>query len=163
MRLLTLTLSLVLASLLLITPQAEAQINLDFKVGPRVTADIADISGTAIGANLRVLSGDVPIQASGAFDVYVSERDATVFTVDLNVQYLIDLDEQWFSPYFGAGGGLTRVSGREGLGSTTDLGLNLVGGAEVDTRLITPFVQAQLTLGSTFDRVGFTAGLLIDL
>ena len=159
----TLTFSLILAALLVIAPPVQAQTDLDFKVGPRVTADVADISGTAIGANLRLLSGTFPVQASGAFDVYVSESDATVFTVDLNAQYLINLNEQWFSPYVGAGGGLTRVSGLEGEGSTTDLGFNLVGGAEIDTRFVTPFAQTQLTLGSTFDRLGFTAGLLINL
>ena len=164
MRLFTLSTSLILACILLTTPQAHAQTNLDLKVGPRVAVDVADIDETAIGGTVRVFSGSSPFQASGAFDVYASEGDATIFTADLNLHYLIALDNvQRVSPYVGAGGGVTRVSGREGAGSETDLGVNLVGGAEIDMRFITLFAQSQITLGDMFDRLGLSAGLLVNL
>lgn len=162
MRLLPLSASLIIACLLLTVPQAHAQRNLDLKIGPRVTIDVADIDETAIGGTIRVTGEGFPLQASGAFDVYASEDDATIFTVDLNAHYLIDL-ARWFSPYLGAGGGVTRISGRDGLGSETDLGLNLVGGLEIDVQIITLFTQSQLTLGSTFDRLGFSAGFLVKI
>jgi len=162
MQLHILRLSFVLACFLLFPLLVQAQSNLNVKIGPRVTVDVADIDRTAIGGTFRVLTGNAPLQASGAFDVYLSEGDATIFTVDVNAHYLINLHQQWFSPYAGLGGGLMRVSGQEGFGSETDLGFNLVGGAEVDLGVVTPFVQSQLTLGSTFDRLGFSAGLLFN-
>lgn len=161
--------SLVVAALLLLagpihTRTAEAQRGEGgLKVGPRLTADVADIDDIALGGTLRIGSPSIPVQGSGAFDLYLSEGDATVFTVDLNAQVPFDVG-RWFTPYVGAGLGITRVSGRAGGGSTTDLGFNALGGAEMDLRgILRPFVQAQLTLGDTFDRIGFTGGVLFDI
>jgi hypothetical protein len=38
-----------------------------------------------------------------------------------------------------------------------------MGGAEVDLRVINPFMQAQVTLGDQIDRLGITGGVLIDI
>jgi hypothetical protein len=38
-----------------------------------------------------------------------------------------------------------------------------MGGAEVDLRVVNPFVQAQMTLGDQFDRLGITGGVLIAI
>lgn len=38
-----------------------------------------------------------------------------------------------------------------------------MGGAEVDLRVVTPFLQAQLTLGDRFDRLGLSARLSVDI
>ena len=159
--------SLAAALLLLLTGLAGAQTYQadegGFKIGPRLTADVGDINDLALGGTLRIGSPSFPVQGSGAFDLYLSEREATVFTVDLNAQVPFDV-EQWYTPYLGAGLGITRLSGRAGGGSTTDLGFNAVGGAEVDLRgILRPFVQVQLTLGDTFDRIGFTGGVLFDI
>ena len=155
-----------IAALLVAAPPAYGQADqpdeIEWKFGPRLTIDGGDINDTALGGMLRVRSPSFPVQGSGAFDLYLSEGEATVFTVDLNGQVPIEV-ERWFLPYVGAGLGITRVSGRAGGGNTTDAGFNLMGGAEVDLRIVNPFVQAQLTLGDRFDRVGISAGLLFNL
>lgn len=142
--------------------QVDRSAEVNWKIGPRFTADAGDIDDVALGGTLRVRSPSFPIQGSGAFDLYLSESDATTFTVDLNAHIPIEV-ERWFLPYAGAGLGITRVSGGAGDGSTTDLGFNLLGGAEVDLRVVNPFVQAQVTLGDQIDRLGITGGILIDI
>jgi len=112
------------------------------------------------GALLRVRYPSFPVQGSGAFDLYLSDEGGTGFTFDLNGQIPFEV-ERWFLPYMGAGLGIYRVSGSGGGGSTTDLGFNRIGGAEVDLRVATPFVQAQVTLGDQIDRLGITVGVLI--
>jgi opacity protein-like surface antigen len=146
--------------------QANRSDGVHWKIGPRFTADAGDISGVALGGALRVGSPSFPVRGSGALDLYLSEDlsggDATVFTIDLNGQIPIEV-EQGVLPYVGAGLGITRVSGSADGGSTTDLGVNLMGGAEVDLRVVNPFVQAQVTLGDQIDRLGITGGVLIDI
>lgn len=156
--------SLIAAVVLLLASPVHAQTEEGgFEIGPRLTADVGDINDVALGGTLRIGSPTFPVQGSGAFDLYLSEGDATIFTVDLNAQVPFDV-AQWYTPYLGAGLGITRVSGREGGGSRTDLGFNAVGGAEVDLRgALRPFVQTQLTLGDRFDRIGFTLGVLFDI
>jgi opacity protein-like surface antigen len=142
--------------------QAGRSDEVNWKLGPRFTADAGDIDDVALGGALRVGSPSFPVQGSGAFDLYLSDGGATVFTVDLNGQIPIEV-EPWFLPYVGAGLGITRASGSAGGESTTDLGFNLMGGAEVDLRVVNPFVQAQVTLGDQIDRLGITGGVLIDI
>ena len=142
--------------------QAGRSDEVNWKLGPRFTADAGDIDDVALGGALRVGSPSFPVQGSGAFDLYLSDGGATVFTVDLNGQIPIEV-EPWFLPYVGAGLGITRESGSAGGESTTDLGFNLMGGAEVDLRVVNPFVQAQVTLGDQIDRLGITGGVLIDI
>jgi opacity protein-like surface antigen len=131
-----------------------------WKIGPRFTADAGDIDDIALGGALRVRYPSFPVQGSGAFDLYLSDEGGTGFTFDLNGQIPFEV-ERWFLPYVGAGLGIYRVSGSGGGGSTTDLGFNRIGGAEVDLRVATPFVQAQVTLGDQIDRLGITVGVLI--
>ena len=138
----------------------ETETDVNVRIGPRVTGDVGDIGETAIGATARLEVDEFPIQASGAFDLYLSEGNGTIFTTDLNAQVPVELEDRWFLPYVGAGLGLTRVSGD---GGTTDLGVNLLGGAEVNLRFFRPFAQAQVTLGDDFDRVGLTGGVLFNI
>jgi hypothetical protein len=46
--------------------------------------------------------------------------------------------------------------------SSSDTGINLVGGADFEVGTLQPFVQAQFTLGD-LDRFGITGGLLFAL
>jgi opacity protein-like surface antigen len=101
--------------------QAGRSDEVNWKLGPRFTADAGDIDDVALGGALRVGSPSFPVQGSGAFDLYLSDGGATVFTVDLNGQIPIEV-EPWFLPYVGAGLGITRESGSAVGGSTTDLG-----------------------------------------
>ena len=176
--------SLFLAVAFPLTAQAQMESESGFKIGPRATVALSDLSDAgadfAIGGDVRYdLSegADAPIQLSGAFDFYFAddaefgeeEVSQTIFTVDLNAHYMIPT-EATFSPYAGAGIGITTVSqdeidtsfGTVG-GSETDTGLNLVAGAEFDTGGLRPFLQGQLTVGGDIDRFGITGGVLFAL
>jgi opacity protein-like surface antigen len=153
--------------------------------------DLSDAGADfAIGADVRYdLSAnvDAPIQLAGSFDFYFAEDieapdpqggtqelSQTIFAVDLNGHYMIPT-EGTFSPYAGVGLGIVRSSQDEvevdtpfgtqtfGGGSNTDVGLNLVGGAEFETGSVRPFAQAQVSLGGDFTRFGITGGVLFSL
>jgi len=116
--------------------QAGRSDEVNWKLGPRFTADAGDIDDVALGGALRVGSPSFPVQGSGAFDLYLSDGGATVFTVDLNGQIPIEV-EPWFLPYVGAGLGITRASGSAGeearriLGSTSWVGQRSTFGSSI--------------------------------
>jgi hypothetical protein len=140
-------------------PNARAQI----KLGPRLTIDAGDIEALAIGAELRAPFGNVPVQFNGSFDFYLDD-DIDVFAIDGNVVYLFDVRNTTFTPYAGGGLGIANVSLDNGNGDgETEVGLNLVGGAEFKASRFTPFVQFQATVGSDLDRFGITGGLLFNI
>lgn len=165
----------VLAALFLLAPVQDAQAQTAVQLGPRITLDVGDISDAfggdfAIGADVRINPASLPVKGSGAFDFYFAEEDITVFTIDLNVLYPFGIDNEVFTPYAGGGIGITRVSidVDTGFGTfsgdDTDVGLNLVGGAEFNLESsLTPFVQGQFTVGGDADRFGITGGVLFTL
>lgn len=156
-----------------ITSQAQMESESTFKIGPRVTLSLGDISDAyggdfAIGADARYRFAEAPIQGNAALDFYFADEDITVFTIDVNAVYPIDAGEA-FSPYVGAGLGYTNITVDVETdfgsfsGDATDTGLNLVGGAEFKTGgALTSFAQAQFTVGD-LDRFGLTGGLLFAL
>lgn len=175
----------VLALAFPLTAQAQMESGSAFKIGPRATIALNDLSDIgadfAIGGDVRYdLSEnvDAPIQLSGAFDFYFAddrqiqsqEVGQTVFTVDLNAHYMIPT-EGAVSPYAGAGIGITSWSVDDvtvggitvGGGSDSDAGLNIVGGLEFNTESFRPFVQGQFTVGGDLDRFGLTGGVLFAL
>lgn len=171
------TLSLLLAFVFLLTPrQAEAQVEVEetiFKLGPRATIDVGDLSdiaSVAIGADVRLQTPAFPVQGNGSFDFYFADDPWTVWTVDLNAVYPFAIEDVDFMPYAGAGLGITRLSAGEDTEfgefsvSDTDIGVNLVGGAEfVLDNGINPFAQLQVTVAGDADRLGITGGVLFDL
>lgn len=140
-----------------------------FKIGPRLTLDVGDISdaydGTvALGADARYHPASFPVSGSVAFDYYFAADNVAVYTVDVNALYPIETDAS-FSPYVGAGIGFTDVSFDTGTGVNvggSETGFNLVGGAEFEVGAVQPFAQAQVTLGD-LTRIGITGGLLFSL
>lgn len=162
-----------LAAAFPLASQAQMESESTFKVGPRVTLDLGDISdiydGTfAIGGDVRYNPAEFPVMGSGAFDFYFAAENTTVFTVDVNVLYPIDAGES-LTPYVGAGLGYTDISVDVDTqfgsvsGGGSDTGLNLVGGAEFETDgSLTPFAEARFTLGD-LDRFGITGGVLFEL
>lgn len=74
--------------------------------------------------------------------------------IDVNGLYEFGIDNQAFTPYVGAGLGIGRYSvdidvgfGGAGLGSSTDVGLNLLGGAVFGAGPLRPYGQARFQLG----------------
>ena len=154
-------------SLAIAPPVSNAQ-DLDFKLGPRVSLDVDDIDEFGVGADVRAAIGDTPVQIHGAFDWYFADDPLTIFTVDANGVYMFDLEDQNITPYAGGGLGITRfdldtTNGGFGVSaSTTEIGLNLVGGAELDLDGTLPFAQLQFTTG-TPGRLALSAGILFDI
>jgi len=172
------TLFVALLFLAVPTQDAHAQV----KIGPRAVLSVGDISDAGgdfgIGADVRFLAGDLPVTFNGAFDYYFTDDfsdgtggsvSPTIFTVDFNALYMFGVDNQAFTPYAGGGLGITRYSldqdtqfGTFGA-STTEVNLNIVGGAEFPLEQFTPFVQAQFGVGGDFDRFNIAGGLLFNL
>lgn len=151
-------------------PGVNAQ-DVDLKIGPRATLELGDlenIADFAIGADVRGEIADFPVDLHGAFSFYFADDPWTVFSVDLNAVFPFELEDRNIKPYAGGGLGFTRLSidsnqtGIFGGSSSTEVGLNLVGGVEFELDNITPFAQAQFTTG-TPDRFGLTGGILFNI
>jgi opacity protein-like surface antigen len=155
---------------------AQAQV----KLGPRLVVDFGEISDFyggdfGIGADVRFNAGDLPVQFNTAFDYYFTddsnilgqEVGVNVFTLDFNAVYMFGIENQVFTPYAGGGLGLAFVSPEDVQGvdteGDTELGLNIVGGAEFPLESVTPFVQLQLTIGGDAERTGIQGGVLFNL
>lgn len=170
MRSISLVTGLLMAALFF-TPALSAAQDLDFKLGPRATLELGDLEVIAdfgVGADVRADVEDLPVDLHGAFSFYFADDPWTVFAIDLNAVFPFEVEDQNLTPYAGGGLGFTRLSfdgadtGFFGGGSSTEVGLNLVGGVEFELDSITPFAQAQFTTGSP-DRFGLTGGLLFDI
>jgi opacity protein-like surface antigen len=127
-------------------------------------------SGYAIGADLRLKPLVLPIQLNAAAEYYLDVDAGNVYAFDANAVYVFGLaTNAVFAPYAGGGIGLVTVSPDDGE-SDSDVGLNVVGGAQMLNvfPLVTPFVQAQASFGTEVNgadvnRVSLTGGLLFTL
>jgi len=165
-------------------PQQQARAQAQIELGPRVGYEIEQLNELSVGADLRASAAALPFQVNGTFDYYfVSEEfDASDFDdgderenafigaergfrFTANALYEAGLDNQYFTPYFGPGLSVTRISYVDEFGddSTTDLGLNAVGGAEFGLGGLRPFVQAEFVLLGDAEPVQLTAGLLFNV
>ncbi|MDX1545382.1 MAG: hypothetical protein R3247_00250 [Rhodothermales bacterium] len=138
------------------TAQAQASI----EIGPRGGVDIDLIEEPFVGADLRITMLTFPITINPVFDYYFTEGDGNLFQVSGNALYKFGFDNQVFTPYSGLGVGVARFSNGT---STTDVGLNIVGGAEFSLGALKPFVQAQVTLLGDTDFATLGGGLLFRL
>ncbi len=168
-----LTLLSALLALFLIAAPTDAQAQ-NFKIGPQLTIDLGDVSDLGgdfgIGGDVRLQLPSLPVDGQGSFTFFFADDPFTVFAIDVNALYPFEVEDQPFRPYVGAGLGFTRLSidddafGGFGFGgSSTEVGINLLGGAEFPLDSFTPFAQAQFNLGSDIDRFGITGGVLFNL
>jgi hypothetical protein len=153
-----------------VTSQAQS-----VKLGPRATISLGDISDAGgdfgIGANARVGVPGLPVDGDAAFTYYFADDPVTVWSFDINALYPLPLENPAFSPYVGAGIGITGFDSEQTIQSpfggsrtvgtsTTDTALNLVGGVEFSAGALSPFVEANIGVGGDVDRFGITGGLL---
>lgn len=154
------TIALLFALILLFAPQ-QADAQTTFEVGPRIGIDVGDVEEFFIGAEGRVTSDALPVIISPAFDYYFDGvENFSIVAFDLNALYEFGVDNEAFTPYAGGGIGIIRVSsssegvdvpgfGTIGGGSTSssEVGLNIVGGATFEAGNLQPFAQAKITVG----------------
>jgi hypothetical protein len=179
LRTITAVLALFTAFGLAAQPQARAQMNSDgsstIKIGPRIGIPVGDVSDTGgnlfFGADGRIQVGGLPdgVVVSPSADFYLTDDFAgsslTIVAVDLNGLYEFQIESPTLVPYLGGGLAITRISvdasGSFVDPSSTEVGLNLVGGARFPLGSVEPFAQLNAAVGA--ERVGITAGLLFGL
>ena len=167
---------LILALLFVGAQHAEAQ-DTGLEIGPRIGYDLGDLDDLFIGVEGRIYIDDFPVIISPGFDFYlVSDvpdgMSVNRFAIDANALYEFDLEDGSITPYVGAGIGIIRQSvSFDGIdngfgisGSTTETGVNLLGGTTFDLDgPVRPFVQAKTNLGSNFTLFNLSGGVLIGL
>ncbi|MFO8100332.1 MAG: outer membrane beta-barrel protein [Salinibacter sp.] len=175
-RFITYTATLLLAFGMVLPMSAQAQT--DVSIGPRIgvpLGDMSDLEGQVFfGADARINSEALPVVLSPSFDFYAFDApegsDVSGFAIDLNAFYEFGIDNQAFTPYAGGGLGITRYSsvaedpgfGGQTAFETTEVGLNLVGGARFMLDPVEPFVQLNAKVGSDIDRLGIAGGILFN-
>jgi len=136
---------------------ASAQV--DVSVGPRLGIDVGDVEEVFLGADVRIQSPAVPVIINPTFDYYFTDDPLTFWGLSANALFPFGVNNQAFTPYAGAGLGIFRSSlddqqidgGEFGTitvegESTTDVGINLIFGAQFLTGgPIAPFVEAHYT------------------
>lgn len=130
--------SVLLVVFLPITAQGQQA---DIKIGPRVGLDAGDIEEPFIGADVRIGLPQSRISINPTFDYYLVDDPSDYWSLSTNALYHFGVDNQTFTPYSGAGLGVYRSS--DGGGSSTNLGLNALFGAEFHVGSVRPFVEAQ--------------------
>lgn len=137
-----------------------------FKIGPRVGLDAGDVGEPFIGADVRVGLPNSRIAINPTFDYYLVDDPQSFSSFSTNALYRFGVNNQAFTPYSGAGLGVYRSS-VDGGGSTTDLGLNALFGAEFLLGRVQPFVEAQyspiFSEGGTGSLFTVKGGLLLRL
>lgn len=176
-RVTTLFVTLLLFMGIALAPPAKAQS--DVLVGPRIgvpLGDMSDLNATFfVGADLRITTESLPVIVNPTFDFFLFDSpegvDQTGFAIDLNALYDFGIDNEVFTPYAGGGLGITRYSasfqdsnfGGFGFdGGTTEVGLNLVGGARLMLDPVAPFLQLNATVGGDISRLGIAGGVLFS-
>lgn len=139
------------------------------KIGPRGGVQVRGDIDPFVGADLRLTFSLSPLILNPTFDYYFDE-DRTLFHIGLNALYALPVSAS-VKPYAGAGIALTAFAYDETRMMTGDnqrdsqgsrVGLNLIGGVTWETRWLTPFVQAMVSIGR-IDLLTIGGGVLFDL
>ncbi len=146
--------------------QAQAQI----QVGPRVGYELNDYEALSVGADVRISTLALPVQINPTFDYYFLDDsdfggvDVSLIQFAANALYQFGFNNQVFTPYAGPGLSYSRFSAEAGGfdGSESDIGLNLVGGAEFGVGNLNAFAQAEFVVGGDAQPVKVVGGLLFS-
>ena len=159
--------TLFILALFLVATTHEARAQATIEIGPRVGYEIDNLNELIIGADARIGTAALPVVINPAVDYYFVDG-ASMIQFTGNALYEFGIDNELFTPYAGAGVAVTRYSVDvdesviEIDNSTTDVGLNVVGGARFGFGNLRPFVQAQLTFGD-IEPVSIVGGVLFSL
>lgn len=139
--------------------QAQARLGVHTGFNLDAPADASGLSSTAeegaflVGAEARVRAGSLPIEVNPSASYHFTGIEgAALWQFDLNVLYPFGTQNALFTPYAGLGAGVAYISSDElalltGDEATTDVGLNLIGGASFNLGALEPFVQAKVSFG----------------
>lgn len=171
MKKLTLFSLLLTLGLLFGAEQAKAQAQI--QLGPRVGYDIDDLESLSVGADVRISTLALPVQINPTFDYFFMDdaendlgddvgRQGLQFTA--NALYTFGVSNRVFTPYAGPGVSYTRLSydGDFDADDVSDVGLNLVGGAEFGVGPLRAFGQAEFVVGGEVQPVKVVGGLLFN-
>jgi hypothetical protein len=115
-----------------------------------VGLELADDKELALGGDVRLSFSLSPLTVSLAFDYYFFQ-DRTLFQISANPLYYLPISTPRLSPYVGAGVGVTRFELHDAMPGVDDngvrIGLNLIAGVRFDLPVLSPFVQAMVTVG----------------
>lgn len=122
-----------------------------------------------VGADVRLSFRLSPLTINPMFDYYFDERQR-LFQVGVNALYYLPISP--VEPYVGAGVGVTAFSLKDTMPPAGEMvveddngsrvGMNLIGGVCFDLPVVTPFVQAMLTVGE-IDLLTVGGGLLFRI
>lgn len=162
-----------LVCLLVFFARQDSQAQVTIEIGPRIGYDIGgDIDEIFLGADARFGLAELPVDLGATFDYYLMEENISFYQISLNAYYPFPLADAPIVPYAGAGIGISRMSidfGDEfgewfgsNSASSSDTGINLIGGARFPTGNLIPYAQAQFTIGD-LSLLTIGGGLLIPL
>lgn len=146
--------ALLSAFLLWSASDASAQHSLGINAGYNIDAEEFFMGGQA-----RFAPAALPVLLNPSIETYF--LDFTWLQIDLNALYPFDTRNTTFTPYAGAGLGITYVKPDGGDGDT-DAGLNFIFGAEWGMNRLRPFTEARIVVDREVG-VGLRGGLLIGL
>ncbi len=154
------TLSLAFVLLLFGVADSQAQLSLGVEGGYNLDTfsdkGIADGS-YLLGGQARFGLEGLPIIINPNGNYYFASLDGVdVFQLNADILFPFGVENTTFTPYVGAGFGMTRVNYDSDLplvgdmldSKETDFGANLIGGATFGNGPVHPFVQARVTLGN---------------
>ena len=140
-----------------------------FEVGPRIGYDLGDIEELFLGVDGRVGVPTLPVTINPTFDYYFADG-FDFFQFSVNALYDITSGAMPnMSPYVGAGLGISNISLDVDTpfgsfsGDDSDIGINLIGGASVQSGGFKPFAQVQITLLGDIDLITVSVGTLFSL
>lgn len=155
-----------LAILLLFSQPLDSHAQAAIDVGIRGGGDLGDVQELFVGAEVRVSTFVLPVIIAPGVNYYFVE-EGTYLQFDANALYEFGIDNQVFTPYAGAGVGVTYagdVVHGEGddlfIADGTDIGLNILFGLYLGTGQLRPYAQVRTKLFGDYNVTTAAAGVL---
>lgn len=138
------------------TRQTRIGAQASYGLGTSETIRNADL-GIGGRAEIPFTLSDTPLKAIGSVDLFFPGDDITYWEINANLGYRFPVSRpREVRPYLG--GGLVVANASNG-SSESEIGLNLLGGVEIPTERVAPFVEARLELQGG-EQLVLTGGVL---
>ena len=142
------------AALLMAQPlESQAQTGID--VGLRGGGDLGEVEGLFVGGEVRLSTQALPVIIAPGINYYFVE-EGTFLQIDANALYEFGIDNQVFTPYAGAGVGISYANevvvdddGGQADLDGTDIGANILFGLYLGTGQLRPYAQVRTKFGGT--------------